>query len=256
MARPRSVPTQKATGRRHTSVRIPRPTEQSGAVATDSPDTAPPRRRPVDPLVRCDEVTKDYGSTRALGPISFEIQAGEAVGLVGHNGSGKSTLLALIAGAIEPTSGSVSVAGVPAGERSARATVSYVPDTPVLYDDLSLREHLDYLSRLHGTTPENQATDALVESFGLSGRLDDLPVDFSRGLKQKAAVTIGVCRPYRLLLLDEPLLGLDTRGRETLVELITQVRAEGGSVLASTHDRDVLAVFDRVLNLEEGLLVD
>ncbi len=229
----------RASGRRHAPA-----VHRSGSTTPDAP------------LLRCAGVTKDYGSTRALGPISLELHDGEAVALVGHNGSGKSTLLSLVAGMIEPTEGTIEVRGTPAGERKARSVVSYLPDNPVLYDDLSLREHLDYLSRLHGTTPEAQHTDNLLEAFALTSRVDDLPADFSRGLKQKAAITIGVCRPYGLLLLDEPFSGLDRLGRLALIELIGQIRAAGGSVLVSTHDEQAMAVFDRIITLEQGALVD
>lgn len=214
------------------------------------------KKRPPKPLLHCEELVKDYGTARALGPVTFTVRSGEAVALVGHNGSGKSTLLSLIAGMLEPTEGTVKVKGVAAGEPSARAAVSYLPDTPVLYDDLSLREHLEYLSRLHGTTPEDQHTDSLLEAFRLTDRVDDLPADYSRGLRQKAAITIGVCRPYGLLLVDEPFSGLDTAGRETLIELIGQIRDNGGAVLVATHDQQAVDLFDRVITLEDGEMIE
>ena len=213
-----------------------------------------PKRRPR-PLLECHALTKDYGSTRALGPIDLEIGFGETVALVGHNGSGKSTLLSLIAGFIEATDGWVAITGGPAGDEESRATVSYVPDTPVFYDDLSLGEHLEYLSRLHGTTPAEQHTDALLEAFGLEKRIDDLPTDFSRGLRQKAGLTVAVCRPYRLLLIDEPFSGLDAKGKQTLLDLLAQVKAGGGTVIVATHDDAVMHAFDRVITLAEGELV-
>lgn len=207
-------------------------------------------------LLRCDEVIKDYGDVRAVGPISLTVDDGETVALVGHNGSGKSTLLELVAGRIEPTAGTIHVRGAVAGEARARAVVSYVPDSPILYDDLSLDEHLEYLSRVHGSTPEEQHTAELVEAFGLTGRVDDLPANFSRGLRQKAAITIGVCRPYGLLLIDEPFSGLDRSGRATLLELLSQLRQAGGAAVVATHDPAVIDTFDRVVTLEHGLIVD
>jgi ABC-type multidrug transport system ATPase subunit len=214
------------------------------------------RRRAPKPLLRCTDLTKDYGSARALGPLSLRIDAGERVALVGHNGSGKSTLLSLIAGRLEPTEGAVRIRGFPADDLRARALVSYLPDTPVLYDDLSLAEHLDYLSRLHHTTPADQRSDELLEAFGLADRVDDLPADYSRGLRQKAAITIGVCRPYQLLLVDEPFSGLDRSGKAAFVELLDQVAEAGGSVLVATHDEAATERFDRVITLEHGLAID
>jgi ABC-type multidrug transport system ATPase subunit len=214
------------------------------------------RRKAPSALMHCDELAKDYGDARALGPISLTIEAGEAVALVGHNGSGKSTFLSLIAGRIEPTEGELRIAGYKPGEQNARALVSYLPDNPVLYEDLSLGEHLEYLSRLHGTTPEEQNTAVLLEAFSLTSRIDDLPSDYSRGLRQKAAISIGLCRPYRLLLIDEPFSGLDRAGRSTLIQLIGTVKAGNGAVLVATHDQDAVDIFDRVVTLEHGEIVD
>ncbi len=213
----------------------------------------PKRKR--RPLLTCSDLVKDYGDMRALGPVSLTVGTGEAVALVGHNGSGKSTLLSLIAGLIEPSDGAVKIHGVAAGEAPARAIVSYLPDTPVLYQDVSLREHLEYLSRIHGTTPEDQHTPALLDAFGLTPRLDDLPTDFSRGLRQKAAIAIGVCRPYGLLLVDEPFSGLDRQGRTTFIDLLHQIRDDSGSVVVATHDPQAMEVFDRTITLEHGLIV-
>lgn len=208
------------------------------------------------PLLRCRELAKDYGGMHALGPVSLDIADGQAVALVGHNGSGKSTLLSLVAGLLEPSSGTVEVAGVPAGEQAARAAVAYIPDTPVLYDDLSVDEHLAYLTRLHGSSPEEHDVDGRLEAFGLTARRGDLPSDFSRGLRQKTAITVAVSRPFRLLCIDEPFSGLDRRGRDALLELIGVERDRGRTVMVATHDAAALDVFDRVIELEQGEIVD
>jgi ABC-type multidrug transport system ATPase subunit len=213
-------------------------------------------RKPHAPLIACEDLVKDYGDARALGPVSLTVKAGESVALVGHNGSGKSTFLSLIAGRTEPTEGTLAVSGIQPGEPAARAMVSYLPDNPVLYEDLSLGEHLEYLSRLHGTTPQDQNSAELLEAFSLSDRVEDLPSDYSRGLRQKAAITIGVCRPYSLLLVDEPFSGLDRAGRDTLIDLLGTASSNGGAVLVATHDRDAVDLFDRVVTLEQGQIVD
>ncbi len=219
-------------------------------------NTKKKRSKAKSPLMKCDELVKDYGESRALGPVSLTLNAGEAAALVGHNGSGKSTFLSLIAGRVEPTEGSITISGHSPGDEVARALVSYLPDNPVLYEDLSLGEHLEYLSRLHGTTPQQEHTAELLEAFSLTDRVDDLPADYSRGLRQKAAIAIGVCRPYRLLLVDEPFSGLDRAGRNTLIELLGTVKSKWGAVLVATHDQDAVEVFDRIITLEQGQIVD
>ncbi len=211
-------------------------------------------KKPRPPL-RFSKIAKNHGDVRAVGPVSFTVNAGESVALVGHNGSGKSTLLAIAAGVLDPSEGNMKVNGIDAGEPAARAAVSYIRDHPVLYEDLTVREHLDYLSRLHGSTPEAHNADELLNRLGLGGRADDLPSTFSRGLRQKAAIAVALCRPFATLLIDEPFSGLDDAGQRALLELIDEIRAEGGSVLVATHDQGALKRFDRAVVLSEGELV-
>lgn len=208
-----------------------------------------------EPLLRFTDAEKHHGDMLAVGPVTFDVPAAQLVALVGHNGSGKSTLLATAAGVLAPTDGNITVSGVPAGEQKARAAVSYIRDHPVLYEDLTVQEHLEYLTRLHGSTPEDQDADHIIDRLGLSSRVDDLPSTFSRGLRQKAAIAIALCRPFTMLLVDEPFSGLDSLGRDALMELIREVRSQNGSVLVATHDKAALTVFDRVLMLSEGELV-
>lgn len=203
-------------------------------------------------LLRMTDTTKYHGDLRALGPISIDVPAGQLVALLGPNGSGKSTLLATIAGQLEPTDGSVSIAGCPAGEQAARAAVSYLRDRPILYEDLSLNEHLEYLSRLHGSTPAANEAGSLIDRLGLTDRADDVPSTYSRGLRQKAAIVVALCRPFALLLLDEPFSGLDPRGRVELMSILTETRADGGTVVAATHDLGALDGFERAVMLNDG----
>ena len=138
---------------------------------------------------------------------------GESVALIGPNGSGKSTLLRMAAGLLEPTAGSLEVAGFEVGDIDARATTSYLPDDPVLYDDLSLREHVEYVSRLHGGDGWDDYAEGLCERLGLTARVEDLPATFSRGLRQKTSIVLALVRPFSLLLVDEPFVGLDQPGK-------------------------------------------
>ena len=139
--------------------------------------------------------------------------------LLGHNGSGKTTLLRMAAGLLEPSAGTATILGSPVGTLDARAATSYLGDQPVFYDDLSVWEHLEYIAKLHGHDEwEPHATD-LLETLGLFDRRDDLPMTFSRGLRQKAAIALAFIRPFELLLVDEPFVGLDRTGRDALLDL-------------------------------------
>ncbi len=140
--------------------------------------------------------------------------------LIGHNGSGKTTFLRMAAGLLEPSGGAIELFGHPVGSIEARAAVSYVSDNPTFYEDLSVWEHLEYVARLHGRDDWEQDAADLLGHLGLYERADDLPVTFSRGLRQKTALTIGLIRPYELFLIDEPFVGLDAAGKAALLELL------------------------------------
>jgi len=200
-------------------------------------------------------VTKSYGDLVALAPLDLTIDRGEVVALVGHNGSGKSTFLRLAAGTLELTDGSIEIAGEPAGSSPARAATSFIPDDPVLYDDLSVREHLTYIAALHGVDASADELDAIIEQLGLLPRADDLPARFSRGLRQRTSLAIGIVRPFDLLLVDEPFVGLDASGKAALLDLIDQFHDEGRTVVVATHDAQFVERVGRCIALRDGEVV-
>ncbi len=200
-------------------------------------------------------LTKSYADVVALEPLDLVVHRGEQVALVGHNGSGKTTLLRMAAGLLEPTSGEVLVTGAPAGSVTARAALSYLPDNPVLYDDLSVFEHIEYTCRLHGCEEwEDDAFD-LVNRLGLAGRVDDLPSRFSRGLRQKTAIVLAFVRPFEILLIDEPFVGLDPQGRDAFVGLLERAQAGGAAVVVATHQLDYVSQASRCVALRDGALI-
>lgn len=202
------------------------------------------------------EVSKSFGDHVALRDVSLSVEAGRIVALVGHNGAGKTTLLRVVAGLLDPTSGSVTVDGLAAGSLEARGLVSFIPDAPVLYEDLSLYEQAEYVARLHGVEDWAFRADQLIEGFGLTERRDDLPARFSRGMRQKASVVLGLVRPFGVLLVDEPFVGLDTAGKAAFMSLLVDAQADGAAILVSTHQPDLLRIADRCIVLEDGIVVD
>ena len=197
-------------------------------------------------------VAKDYGDGLGLNPLELEIGPGELVMLVGPNGAGKSTFLRLVAGLLEPTEGEVLVDGAPAGSVEARAATSFVPDAPVLYDDLSVEEHLEYVARLHGVPDWRRRAEPLLDRLGLAPRADDLPSRFSRGMRQKTSLAVGLVRPFSLLLVDEPFVGLDAPTQGALVELLAEAADEGAALLVSTHQLDLVERATRCVAVREG----
>jgi len=206
------------------------------------------------PVLVADQVTKEYADLVALAPCSIEVAAAEVVALVGHNGSGKSTFLKMAAGLLEISEGTIAVAGEPAGSSPARAALSFLPDDPVLYDDLSVREHMAYVAALHGVDVDEEGIDELIDRVGRLHRADDLPARFSRGLRQKTSIALGLVRPFRVLLVDEPFVGLDAGGKAAFLELVDEVRRDAAVVVA-THDASFVERADRCIALRDGEVV-
>ena len=200
-------------------------------------------------------LTKSYEDLVALAPLDLTLRRGELAVLVGHNGSGKTTFLGMTSGLLEPTGGELLVAGHDAGSFEARAATSYLPDQPVLYDDLSVLEHLEYVARLHGVEDWEERGHELLDRLGLAHRADDLPSRFSRGLRQKTAIVLALVRPFDLLLVDEPFVGLDPQGRDAMVELLAEAHAGGAAVIVATHQLDFVQRAQRCLALRDGDLV-
>ena len=206
-------------------------------------------------VLKASDITKDFGDLVALEGVSMTAAPGEMVALVGHNGAGKSTLLRILSGLLQATSGTVSIGTHEPGSLEARALTSYLPDNPVLYDDLSVIEHLEYVARLHGFDDWEDRAWELLNRLNLESRADDLPATFSRGLRQKAALAVGFVRPFELLLVDEPFVGLDASGRDSLVDLMTESAEVGAALVVSTHELGFLERASRCVVLRDGVIV-
>ena len=206
-------------------------------------------------MLEADDLAAAYDDHLALQGVTCRVAEGRTVALVGPNGAGKSTFLRLAAGLLEPSGGRVSVGGHPAGSLEARALMSYLPDTPALYDDLSLNEHLEYVARLHGVHEWADRAAELLDRLGLDSRGGDPPGGFSRGMRQKASIALAFVRPFGVLLADEPFDGLDPPSRQALDGLVAEAAAAGAAVLLATHRLDVVEQADGCLAIDDGRLV-
>ncbi|MEO6122534.1 MAG: ABC transporter ATP-binding protein [Ilumatobacteraceae bacterium] len=201
------------------------------------------------------ELTKDYGDRPALAPLTLHIPVGQRVAVVGHNGSGKTTLIRMAAGLLDCSGGTVHIMGHESGSTEARRALAYLSDNPSFYDDLSLWEHLEYVARLHGVDEWDQIAADLLGHLNLYDRADDLPNTFSRGLRQKAAIALAFVRPFELLLVDEPFVGLDAAGKAGLLELLDQAAEDGATLVVATHELGFVERVSRLIALRDGEVV-
>lgn len=192
-------------------------------------------------------VSKRFGERLALVDLSLEIQAGEVFGLLGPNGAGKTTALRLLCGLLTPDSGRVEISGhdVVGQPLLARRQLGYVPDGAPLYSNLTPFEHLCLVGRLHGLEEGHLKREAhrLLGAFELSERSDDPVGGFSRGMRQKVAIACALLPRPRLLVLDEPLTGLDASSTMVIKSLMRSWADRGGAVLVTSH---LLEVVERV----------
>ncbi len=211
------------------------------------------------PLLDVRDLGREYGDLTALHDFNLEVRGGQAVALVGHNGSGKTTALTMMAGRLDPTEGTVHIGGVDAYQRDGSATVrslvSFIPDAPALYSDLTVSDHLDLIGLAHGVDDVEDKAEVYLERFRLAAHRYQLPRELSRGMRQKTQLACGLLRPFALLMLDEPVAGLDPPSRQTLRDLLAEAKREGAAVVFSTHQLDFAhGLVDRVVVLDDGVV--
>ncbi len=198
---------------------------------------------------------RTYGAFVAVDDLSFEVAAGEIVGLIGPNGAGKTTTLRSLAGILKPTSGHVRIDGrdivqVPI---EAKRRLAFMPDEPHLFEYLTVVEHLRLVGRLYGVADIDARSRALLEELELTGREGLLPGELSRGMRQKVVIACGLVREATTLLFDEPLTGLDPIGIRKMRETIIARAKAGAAVLLSSHLLHLVEeVCSRVIIMDRG----
>nr|WP_243735030.1 ABC transporter ATP-binding protein [Paenibacillus turpanensis] len=187
-----------------------------------------------------DKVTGGYSVKRpVLQDVSFQVEKGQMVALIGLNGAGKSTTMKHILGILQAHQGTVRVGGVTLEEDAGkyRSTFAYVPETPILYDEMTVEEHLRFTAMAYGLDKgeAEPRMRELLDVFQMTPQKDKLPVQLSKGMKQKVMIMNAFLVRPKLYLIDEPFLGLDPLGIRSLVQMLVQVKEEGSSVLVSSH---------------------
>ena len=198
-----------------------------------------------------------YSRIPVLKGISFQVKPGELVGLIGLNGAGKSTTINHVIGLLRPFSGEITLNGINIQQDPVdyKKQIAYVPETPILYDELTLREHIELTIKAYSLNTEEAWIRArkLLKTFRLDNKLDWFPANFSKGMKQKVMICCALMTNAKLLIVDEPFYGLDPLAVHDLLELIEERKKAGTAVLMSTHVLDTAQRYcDRFVLLANG----
>jgi ABC-2 type transport system ATP-binding protein len=214
------------------------------AAGTTAPTTPADRRRALDdptvaPVLRCYDLEKRFDDRVAVNGVGFEIYHGETYGLLGPNGAGKTTTISMICGLLTRNRGEVVVDGRPIGPgaTSAKAAIGYVPQDLAIYPDLTARENLVFFGQLYGLGGRalGSRVDELLEVIGLTDRAKDRTEQFSGGMKRRLNIAIGLLHKPRLLVLDEPTVGVDPQSRNAILASVAELGQGGMAILYTTH---------------------
>jgi ABC-2 type transport system ATP-binding protein len=211
-------------------------------------------------MIELHHVSKSYGTKIAVEDLSLTIAAGELFAFLGPNGAGKTTTIKMIVGLLFPTTGSIKVCGhdMRAEGDLARQHLSYVPDQPYLYEKLTGREFLQFIADMYGMPREHsrQRMNEVIELFSLSEFVDDLTERYSHGMRQRTVFAAALLHEPRVLIVDEPTVGLDPRSVRLLKDLLRRQADHGVTVFLSTHSLDVVEqLADRIGIVEHGHLI-
>ena len=191
----------------------------------------------AEPVLEVEGLEKCYGELQAVSAVSFTVRRGEVLGLVGPNGAGKTSTLRCLGGVLPPTRGRIRIAGHDLAREpvAAKQELAFLPDEPRLFEYLTVREHLNLVARLYGVRGWEARAQALLDELELSAKQDVLPGELSRGMKQKLTIACGFLHDPKLVLLDEPLTGLDPLGIRKMKQSLRQRAEAGTAIVLSSH---------------------
>ena len=208
-------------------------------------------------MIRMEGLTKTYGRFTAVHPLDLAVPAGQLFGFLGPNGAGKTTTIRMLTGVLRPTGGRVLIGGhdVAREPASAKQLLGYIPDRPFLYDKLTGREFLRFVSGLWGQDGKaaERRGEELMELFELGEWKDTLVESYSHGMRQKLLISSALIHGPRLIVVDEPMVGLDPKAARLIKDLLRTFVREGGTIFLSTHTLEVAeALCDRIAIIQNG----
>ena len=205
-------------------------------------------------MLTVSNLTKKYGKVLACNDVSFTLDSGSVTVLLGPNGAGKSTLMKAIIGFLRYT-GEITVDGLSNKSREARRILGYIPEIPSLYPNLTVSEHMEFLARAYRLSDYKSRAQQLLDRFELTDKKNKFGDELSKGMQQKLNICLGLLPEPRLLLLDEPMIGLDPHAIKELKAVIEEMRSQGRTLLVSTHIIDsVDMLWDRTLIMQNGIV--
>jgi ABC-2 type transport system ATP-binding protein len=214
----------------------------------------------MEPVISIKNLCKSYGNKPVLKDINLEVYSGQVIGYIGPNGAGKSTTVKILCGLLTDYEGEVSVKGfdVKKDTLEVKKVIGYVPEMAELYDVLSPKEFLSFMGALYGINEQvcSERIQKIMSAFGLAVNIDQRMDSFSKGMKQKVLIASGILHNPDVIILDEPLSGLDANSVIIIKEMISRLARDGKTIFYCSHMMDVVEkVSDRIVLIDEGRII-
>ena len=209
-------------------------------------------------MIKLTNLTKRYGNLIAVKSIDLEVKAGEIFGFLGPNGAGKTTTIKMMAGLLQPSGGSVAIGGFDVQKEplKAKAITGFIPDRPYLYEKLTAGEFMRFVAELYTMPTADGRIDELLRLFGLTDWAGELVENFSHGMKQRLVMASSLLHRPKVLVVDEPMVGLDPRGARLVKDLFKDLASQGVTIFMSTHTLEIVeAMCTRVAIINKGEII-
>jgi ABC-2 type transport system ATP-binding protein len=209
-------------------------------------------------MIKLTNLTKVYGNLTAVKSIDLEVKAGEIFGFLGPNGAGKTTTIKMMAGLLQPSGGSVSIGGFDVQKEPlrAKAITGFIPDRPYLYEKLTAGEFMRFVAELYTMPTADSRIDELLSLFGLTDWAGELVENFSHGMKQRLVMASSLLHRPKVLVVDEPMVGLDPRGARLVKDLFKDLASQGVTIFMSTHTLEIVEdMCTRVAIINKGEII-